>query len=139
MRVAAYAVVAVLVVCSSTVLAEAPIPDLKGTWKAEVHGLIVGKNLYLPKHDAEKPKTAKFQGTVTIDLQEGPCFSGVKKSKHHAERFVGIVSYDGKSLYYADNDGNCWGKVISPTKIELYYLHARKGNMAALRSIWTKQ
>lgn len=93
--------------------------DLVGEWKPETIGLHF-------KGEEEQPKGAT--GRYFITEQNGHAFTGYKliKTKHndnHKEYFSGVISYDGKRLFFAEHiDGYAFADVVTEDLIYYYHL-----------------
>ena len=67
-------------------------------------------------------------GTFVISEQHGHVFSGYKVLKtrysdEHKEDISGVISKDGKKVYFAEHDdGYAFADIIDTNTIHLYYL-----------------
>lgn len=98
---------------------EITIPDLVGTWVWSGD---------LAAHSAKRDfNTTATSWTMTVTDQEERTFTGYKEMEYNGtlnrENFSGAISYDGKTIYFADHDeGFTVANVISADEIELIYL-----------------
>ena len=103
------------------------IIDLKGTWVGTFQGIMDGPAAHHPVPDAPGSKPAgRFHlgeqpFTFKIEGQDGRRFWGTVGSPHRAERLIGSVSMNGKSIYMVDDDGYLDGTVVDATTLEVCY------------------
>jgi hypothetical protein len=81
---------------ASLALAQAAIPDLRGTWKGESESIVLGAGN--PHHSgtaAQEPELRSVPFTLTIDKQDGRRFSGTFSSARGSSKVVAVVSRSG--------------------------------------------
>jgi hypothetical protein len=74
-------------------LAQAAIPDLRGTWKGESESIVLGAGN--PHHSgtaAQEPELRSVPFTLTIDKQDGRRLSGTFSSALGSSKVVAVVS-----------------------------------------------
>ena len=100
-----------------------PIPNLVGTWKVQSEGAtVLHRDNYSTKtHHASQFTTLTAE--AIIQKQEGRRVVGILKSPRYSERFAGVISVDGKTFAYVDEDGSLDGKIINNNLIEVVYRH----------------
>jgi hypothetical protein len=120
-------------------LAQAAIPDLRGTWKGESESIILGAgNAHHSAAVAQEPELRSVAFTLTIDKQDGRRFSGTFSSARGGSKVVAVVSRSG-SIYLADTEGFSHGTMLAPDRMELCYLkHSAETRIASCVEL-TKQ
>ena len=103
-----------------------PIPNLVGTWKVQAEGVAIlhGQNYSAKSHHTKQFSTLNAE--AVIQEQEGRRVIGIFKSPRYTEKFAGIISVDGKTFAYVDEDGSLDGKIINKNLIEVVYRHTNK-------------
>lgn len=109
----------------SVVVAEENIPSLLGKWKTESTGgmMVQGKKQSRTTHWEPKQKTLK--GQIEFLNQDGRFVSGTYTSDRASEKFIGMISPDGKNLYASDTDGFWDCKIVDNDTIEVIYRHVK--------------
>ena len=119
------------------VLAEdAAAPDLKGTWtgpftaqrwKGRADGVLT---LNVLDQEGSSLKAEKFWETPGK-----PGNVGGKDTEDVTEPMVGVIDFDGKSVFFAEQDDNGLyrGTLTSPDTLELVYLEAGSANVYRVR------
>ena len=115
------AFVLLLAICIPAVAGE--LPDLTGNWSGVMDHVGYDKNTaWLPN------ETVSYWpgGEVSLNIaeQNGRSFSGMmipSGSPLSVEVVLGVLSVDNESITMVDENGYLWGRVISPTEIELNY------------------
>ena len=117
---------------SAPVMADEAVPDLKGTWKAEVTGISLGDPASGLIVDADaKPKIETISVEMTIDFQEGRAISGVKKYKNSSERFIAVFRDASTSLHGTDAEGDMDMTILPSGWIESCYTEHGKSRAYA--------
>jgi len=103
-----------------------PIPNLVGIWKVQAEGVAIlhGQNYSAKSHHTKQFSTLNAE--AVIQEQEGRRVIGIFKSPRYTEKFAGIISVDGKTFAYVDEDGSLDGKIINKNLIEVVYRHTNK-------------
>jgi len=119
------ALVVSLLIISSLAFAEESIPSLLGKWNTESMGGIIihGKKQSKSTHWNTGQKI--LNGQIEFLTQEGRFVTGVYKSDRHTEKFIAMISFDGKSLHASDTDGFFDAKLIDSDTMELVYRHVK--------------
>ena len=133
-------VFALMVLVAVPAAAQAPFPDIRGTWKGDSES-IVGGNAN-PHHSggSAQPETrfSSMAFTLTLDKQDGRRFSGMFVSARSNEPIIGVISQTG-TLFIADTDGYSFGTLLGPDKLELCYLQSGATGRVASCTVLTKQ
>ena len=132
-----FVLASVVFAVSTAGAAEPEIPDLKGTWAVEIAGVgreKLGETTY-PKLHPEKLGFHEAEFTLVIEKQEGFRFSGFRQSVRKKETVSGVFGFDNQSLYMVDDDGILIGRLVTPDRMELIYLHVTKEHSIASREI----
>lgn len=142
MRTSVFWIASLLVVMISvTVAAQSDVPDLRGTWVGTHHGV---RHYRSPEpraqthHKAQTP-FPEIPFTLKIDKQEGFRFSGTKFSEQWSESISGVIGFDNKTVYMADDNGFLFCRLVSHNKMEQIYLHIAPEHSAAARGIMVRQ
>ena len=115
---------------------DAPAPDLKGTWtgpftaqrwKGRADGVL---NLNVLEQVGSSLKAEKFWETPG-----NPGNVGGKDTEDATEPMVGVIDFDGKSVFFAEQDDNGLyrGTLVAPDTLELIYLEAGSANVYRVR------
>lgn len=99
------------------------LPDMKGNWSGVMDFVGYDQNTaWLPN------ETVSFwpdeEWNLTITEQQGRSFSGTMVpggSPFSEEVVLGVLCAENESITMVDENGYLWGRVISPTEIELNY------------------
>ena len=115
-----------------------PIPDLVGTWKVEAEGATIlhGKNYGVKSHLTKQFSTLNAE--TIVQKQQGRSFIGIFKSPRYTEKFAGVISADGKTFAYVDEDGSLDGKIINKNLIEVTYRHVTPTESIVTYGTWNK-
>jgi hypothetical protein len=105
------------------------VPDLKGTWiPAKGAHLVEGPTKHqqsgtvpVPGDDTLRTHTSKF--VFRFERQEGRTFWGVLSSAKVSEKFIGVLSVDGKRFIMTDEDGRFDGFVVDNDTLDYCYAH----------------
>jgi hypothetical protein len=125
---------------SALLAADAPIPDLKGTWTGSYTGIKFGKgDPYNRTKEAELGKVSTIKINFIIDFQEGRVFSGTKSSDKIKERILGVISANNKNIWMADQDGYTAAVLHSPTKMEIIYMEVNPPVQVIRQGIFTRK
>ncbi len=107
---------------ATSAMADAAIPDLRGTWKGQSETIILGSGN--SHHDAsatDEPRLNSAAFTMTIDKQDGRRLSGTFSSARATEKVIAVISRTG-AIYLVDDDGYNVGTMLAPNRMELCYL-----------------
>lgn len=117
-------IVLVLSVASLS-FAEKKIPSLFGKWKTESTGgmMLNAENQSEVTHWVPEQKVLK--GRMEVTSQDGRFISGVYVSDRASEKFIGMITPDGKSFYASDKDGFWDCKIIDNDTFEIVYRHVK--------------
>jgi len=113
------AFVLLLAICIPAVAGE--LPDLTGSWTGVMDYVGYDKNTaWLPNETVSYWPGGEV--SLNIEEQNGRSFSGTmipSGSPLSVEVVLGVLSVDNESITMVDENGYLWGRVISPTEIEL--------------------
>jgi hypothetical protein len=114
-----------LVSATSVAVAEDGIPSLLGQWNTESTGgmLLHGKKQGAITH--WEPKQKVLKGRIDVTGQDGRFVSGTYTSARGSEKFIGMLSADGKTLYAADMDGIWDVRIVDNDTLEIVYRHVK--------------
>jgi len=76
---------------------------------------------------------------AVIQKQEGRRFIGIFKSPRYTEKFAGVISVDGKTFAYVDNDGSLDGKIVNNKLMEVIYRHTSTTESVVASGTYTRQ
>ena len=116
-----------------------PIPNLVGTWKVQSEGATVlrGDNYSAKTHHASQ--FTALTAEAIIQKQEGRRVVGILKSPRYSERFAGVISVDGKTFTYVDEDDSLDGKIINNNLIEVVYRHISPTESVVASGTYTRR
>jgi len=101
------------------------IPSLVGKWDVESIG---GMMLNAEKESKETHWISgqkALKGQIEIVSQEDRFVKGVYTSARGSEKFIAMISADGKNMYASDSDGFFDCKIIGKDKLEIVYRHVK--------------
>jgi hypothetical protein len=116
-----------------------PIPNLVGTWKVQSEGATV---LHSDNYSTKTHHPSQFTALTAeaiIQKQEGRGVVGIFKSPRYSERFAGVISVDGKTFTYVDEDGSLDGKIINNNLIEVVYRHISPTESVVASGTYTRK
>ncbi len=116
-----------------------PIPNLVGTWKVQAEGAtLLHRDDYSTKsHHASQFSTLTAE--AIIQKQEGRRVVGIFKSPRYSEKFAGVISVDGKTFSYVDEDGSLDGKIINNNLMEVVYRHITPTESVVASGTYTRK
>ncbi len=126
-----------IITISLTAAAQSGFPDLRGTWVGTDYGVrhYRSPELGASTHHKAKDLFPEIPLTLKIEKQEGFRFSGTKSSEHWSETISGVIGFDNKTIYIADDNGFLFCRLVSPDKMEQIYLHITPEHSAAARGV----
>jgi len=116
-----------------------PIPNLVGSWKVETEGATI---LHQENYSNRSHHTNQFttlNAEAVIQKQEGRRVIGIFNSPRYSEKFAGVISVDGKSFAYVDEDGSLDGKIINNNLIEVVYRHISPTESVVASGTYTRK
>ena len=126
-------------ISASAALAQAAVPDLRGTWKGESETIILGVgNPHHAGPPATAPRLNSVPFTLTIDKQDGRRFSGTFSSSLGTETVIAVISQSG-TIYMVDDDGYLVATMLAPNRLEVCYLLQSPTSRIASCTEFTKQ
>ena len=103
--------VALGLAAAGSVALAAEAPSLEGTWTGSSEGI-----------GAQEGRAAQ-DIKVEITEQPGATFTGhVDYGEVEGEPFVGTVTPDGRTVYFAGNDGHTVGALTAPDTMQVCYI-----------------
>jgi hypothetical protein len=129
---------------SAPAAAATAIPDLKGTWVGKGEAIVDGPAGHHPPGVTAKPASTyrlrEETFTVRIEGQEGKRVWGtVASSQRVAERLIGSVAADGKTVYFVTGEGYIDGVVINANTMDVCYRHVLPGSAVVACNQWVRQ
>ncbi|WP_075354180.1 hypothetical protein [Desulfovibrio sp. DV] len=114
-----------LILAASVALAGGKIPSLVGKWNVESSG---GMMLNAEKEGKETHWTAGqkvLKGQIDISSQEDRFVTGTYTSARGTEKFIAMITPDGKFMYASDTDGFFDCKIANKDTLEIVYRHVK--------------
>jgi len=118
--------------------AKQAIPDLVGKWKVVSEGGVLLRGKQPSSNTHHSGAFSKFTAEANITEQRGRVVQGIFKSPRSTEKFIGVISMDGKILQYADQDGTMQGSIISPDKMISIYGHVTPTESVVGAATWER-
>lgn len=116
------------------------IPDMVGNWTGVLDTVTWEKNTaWMPNETISY--WPKSEETLMITEQKGNMFSGKivpKLSPRSAEIVLGVIGSDNVTIDIVDEDSSYWGRMISPTKMQLFYQEVDVEGMAVSTGVFEK-
>lgn len=116
-------------------VAEAAIPDLKGTWVGTGESIVTGTAPHHAAATGPAPLLDNVEFTFVISGQDRHRFWGSVSSARGQEPVTGVVEHDGKTIVARDKDGEIHGTLSGPDTIDLIYDHGGSSTVIALNTI----
>jgi hypothetical protein len=119
--------------------ADQEIPNLVGTWKhkGQWATIIRDKNIGNTSHcRAENQKTVDLE--AVISKQDGRVISGTFTSSGASEKFLGVIGFDNKTVYCADEDGFSNWNIVNKDTIETIYRQVSPKQTIVSIGKWTR-
>ena len=114
-----------LILTASVAWAGGKVPSLVGKWNVESAG---GMMLNADKEGKETHWTAGqkvLKGQIDITSQEDRFVIGTYTSARGSEKFIAMITPDGKFMYAADTDGFFDCKIANKDTLEIVYRHVK--------------
>lgn len=115
----------VLLLVSSFALAGGKGPSLVGKWDVESVGGMMLNAEKEAKGTHWTPGQTLLKGQFDITSQDDRFVQGTYASARGAEKFIGMISADGKMMYASDTDGFFDCKIIGKDRMEIVYRHVK--------------
>jgi hypothetical protein len=131
-------IVALAALAVTPVAAQAPFPDLRGTWTGTSESIVAGMGTNHHPGASKGPRLSSVEFTMKIDKQDGRRFSGTFASARASEPIIGVLSRTG-AIFVADPDGYTHGTLLAPDRMELCYLQQAGGARVASCTEMTKK
>ena len=128
-----------LILTSSIAWAGGKIPSLVGKWSVESSG---GMMLNGEKEGKETHWTAgqkALKGQIDITSQEDRFVVGTFTSARGSEKFIAMITPDGKYMYASDTDGFFDCKVANKDTLEIVYRHVQATDSVVAFSLAKRQ
>ncbi len=133
------AVLAVLfALCIPTLAVD--MPHMVGNWTGTSESVAWHKNT--DWQTTGKSNYWEQKDMLVIEEQNGTRFTG--KIIHAinpmaTEIVLGVIGSDNESIALVDEDGSYWGRMVSPTKMELFYQRVDINSMVVEGGVFTKK
>lgn len=114
-----------LILTASFAWAGGKVPSLVGKWNVESAG---GMMLNAEKEGKETHWTAGqkiLKGQIDITSQEDRFVTGTYTSARGSEKFIAMITPDGKYMYASDTDGFFDCKIANKDTLEIVYRHVK--------------
>jgi hypothetical protein len=114
-----------LILASSIAWAGGKVPSLVGKWNVESTG---GMMLNAEKEGKGTHWTVGqrvLKGQIDITSQDDRFVMGTYTSDRGAEKFIAMISPDGKYMYASDTDGFFDCKIANKDTLEIVYRHVK--------------
>ncbi|WP_243311305.1 hypothetical protein [Fundidesulfovibrio agrisoli] len=136
---AALACMLTLVLTTSIAFAGAKAPSLVGKWDVESTGgmMLNGDKESNVTHWTPGQKVLK--GQLEIISQDGRFIQGVYTSARGSEKFIAMISPDGKYMYASDTDGFFDCKIVGKDRLEIVYRHVKPSDSVVATSVAKRQ
>ena len=115
----------ILILTASFAWAGGKVPSLLGKWNVESSG---GMMLNAEKEGKETHWTAgqkTLKGQIDITSQEDRFVTGTYTSARASEKFIAMITPDGKYMYASDTDGFFDCKIANKDTLEIVYRHVK--------------
>ena len=114
-----------LILTSSIAWAGGKIPSLIGKWSVESSG---GMMLNAEKEGKDThwtPGQKTLKGQIDIANQDDRFVTGTYTSARGSEKFIAMITPDGKYMYASDTDGFFDCKITNKDTLEIVYRHVK--------------
>lgn len=120
------------------------LPDLKGTWMGKGEAIVDGPAGHHPPGAAGKTagnyRLREETFTVRIEGQDGKRMWGSFSSPQRAaERLIGSVAADNKTVYFVTGEGYIDGVVTNANTMDICYRHVLPGSAVVACNQWVRQ
>ncbi len=138
-KLSCFAIVCLVWLAGSLVRAGSEIPNLLGAWhgQCETGAVIRGDKPSPITHRDKEFNVGECE--LVLTKQKGRIVRGDYRSKRATEQIVGVIGFDNKTWYLVDEDGIAGGRILSPDKMDLIYLHAKTSDSVAGAVIFTRK
>ncbi|WP_243438687.1 hypothetical protein [Fundidesulfovibrio soli] len=136
---AALACMFTLILTTSLAFAGGKTPSLVGKWDVESTG---GMMLNGDKESKETHWThgqSVLKGQLEIISQDGRFVKGTYTSSRGSEKFIAMISPDGKYMYASDTDGFFDCKIVGKDRLEIVYRHVKPTDSVVATSVAKRQ
>jgi hypothetical protein len=120
------------------------VPNLKGTWVGKGEAIVDGPAGHHPPGAAGKTagtyRLREETFTVRIEGQDGKRVWGSFSSPQRAaERLIGSVAADNKTVYFVTGEGYIDGVVTDANTMDICYRHVLPGSAVVACNQWVRQ
>jgi len=128
-----------LILTSSIAWASGKIPSLVGKWNVESSGgvMLNAETGSKETHWSAGQKTLK--GQIDIASQDDRFVVGTYTSARGSEKFVAMITPDGKYMYASDTDGFFDCKIVNRDTLEIVYRHAKPSDSVVAIGVAKRQ
>ncbi len=138
-RVAVMIVVLVFLSGAGICFAGSAVPNMVGTWIVKAEGGVLVKGSAAGAKTHYTGEFSTFTAEVVVTKQQGRVFHGTLKSPKTTESLIGVIGFDNKSFYCADEDGIMDGRILNKDKMESVYRHVTASDTAIGVATWTRK
>ena len=101
------------------------VPDVKGTWIGTGEAVVLGNAPHhAPVPATDRPRLSQVEFTMNVEGQSGRRFWGTVASAGAQEPLIGVISFDGKTVYMRDSDGATEGVLVDRDTMDVVYGHS---------------
>ncbi|WP_043634007.1 hypothetical protein [Desulfovibrio sp. TomC] len=128
-----------LILTASLALAGGKVPSLIGKWNVESSG---GMMLNAEKEGKETHWTVGqrvLKGQIDISSQEDRFVTGTYTSARGSEKFIAMITPDGKYMYASDTDGFFDCKIANKDTLEIVYRHVKASDSVVAIGVAKRQ
>jgi len=131
---------AIFILSALPCFAEPSVPDLVGTWTVKGTGSVILKGNKTGDITHWKSADQKtLNAEAKIIEQKGRIIKGEFISSRAAEKFIGIISVDGKMVNFVDEDGYIDLMIINKDKMHGIYRHVKKEDSVIADAEWIRK
>jgi hypothetical protein len=119
---------------------EMNMPNLVGNWTGTMHSVVWEKNTAWTANNTVFYRP-NIEMTMMIKEQNKSMFYGKMipdKIPRSTQMVLGVLGTDNKTVSIVDEDGYCWGKMLSPTRMELFRQEVDMEGMLVASGIFNK-
>ncbi len=119
----------------------AQLPDLKGRWVGTSEAVVLGNVPHYSDDAAShsKPRVSAVEFTLTIEGQDGRRFWGTLTSQRDQEPWIGVIGFDGKTIFAQDSDGSIQGALVDRDTMEIVYRHSTANSVLVAANRFKRQ
>jgi hypothetical protein len=137
-RISCALIVTILFLASFSFAGE-NVPSLLGKWTTESTGgmMMNGEKQSSETHWEKNQRNLK--GILEFTSQEGQFVTGTYTSSRSSEKFIGMISSNGKLLFVVDSDGMWDCKIVDNDTMEIVYRHVKPSDSVVAIALAKRQ